>query len=84
MNQNEIDNQVLAILHRVSPETADIDFDLERSIRDQVDFDSMDLMRLAMEFEKEFGISISALDYLQLATASGASRYIGERIQQKI
>ncbi len=76
MNETEIDTSVLAILHRVAPETNNIDVDPDRSLRDQIDFDSLDLMRLALEIEKTFGMKISAIDYMQLASLRGASRYV--------
>ncbi len=49
MNETEIDTSILAILHRVAPETTNIDVDPDRSLRDQIDFDSLDLMKLALE-----------------------------------
>ncbi len=76
MNETEVDTSILAILHRVAPDTINIDVDPDRSLRDQIDFDSLDLMRLALEIEKSFCMKISAIDYMQLASLSGASRYV--------
>lgn len=81
MNEIEIKNRVRAILSRVAPDTAAIELDPDVNIRDQIDFDSMDLLRLVVEMEKAWGISISPLDYPKVTTLKAAAHYISLKVQ---
>jgi acyl carrier protein len=53
---------------------------LESNFRDDLDADSLDLVELIMEFEKEFGGEINDEDVQKIETVGQAVTYIQERM----
>lgn len=82
-DEGTIDERILCILHGIAPDLIGIELDPQISIRDQVEFDSLDLMRFAHALESAFDVRISALDYPRLATAHGADLFIRQQLAQQ-
>ena len=78
-----IDERILDILYGIAPDLIGIELDPQISIRDQINFDSLDLMRFAHALEKAFDVQISALDYPRLATVYGAGLFIRQHLAQQ-
>jgi len=70
---------ILAALSEIAPEADYDDLDPEDSLREQLDIDSMDLLRLAQLLHEQVGVEIPALDYPKLDTLDGAAAYIAAR-----
>ena len=70
---------ILAALSEIAPEADYDDLDPEDSLREQLDIDSMDLLRLAQLLHEQVGVEIPELDYPKLDTLDGAAAYIAAR-----
>lgn len=76
---------VLAVIQdelaRLAPE---IDFnavDRDQPIQREFDIDSMDFLNFITALHERLGVNVPETDYAQVATISGAARYISERLK---
>lgn len=81
MERAEIRELVLQKLGEIAPDIDAAELDAAAPIRDQYDFDSMDLLNFAIALHKTLGIDIPERDYGKLAALDGAVDYLAARLQ---
>lgn len=82
MSNDEIKALVLRELHRIAPEIDLAQLDPSVDLREQVDFDSMDILNLAIAINEAIGIDIPEADYPRMVTINGAVLYLGSRVSK--
>ena len=80
MNRNEIRSTLLACLSEVAPEIADDEVEDDTDIRDELDLDSMDILRWVQGIHKALGVEIPEADYGKIASLGDAVDYVAVRI----
>lgn len=70
----------LDVLAGIAPEAASTPLDPGRSLRDQLDIDSVDLLNLMLGLHQRLGVDIPESDYARLQTVEAAIRYLGEKL----
>lgn len=76
----QIRGRLLTLLGTIAPDIDPAAIDDETGLRDQFDFDSMDMLHFMTAISESFSIDIPEKDYSQLAAVGGACRYIAERL----
>lgn len=76
MNRDAIRTIVLRLLGNVAPESDPTSLRPDISFRDQLDIDSMDLLKFVISVHKEFGVEIPERDYPKMMTVDGCVAYI--------
>lgn len=67
---------VLQAIHQVIPESQSVVLRDDQNLRDQLDIDSMDLVRMAIAIHESTGVDIPEKDYPQLLSVASAVRYL--------
>ena len=67
---------VLARLGEVSPDADLEQLDWAVNFRDQMDFDSVDLLNLILALERALHVKVPEADYPQLSSLDGCTRYL--------
>jgi acyl carrier protein len=80
MDQQDIRRQVLEELQRIAPELEADQLRGDRPLRDEVDLDSMDWLRLLGALHKRFGVNIAEADYQRLDSLDAVVEYLGTRL----
>jgi acyl carrier protein len=76
MKNEEIKSKVLGLLATVVPELEPAELAPDKSIRDQLDIDSVDFLNLVVGLSKTFGIEIPETDYRHIYTVDSCVAYI--------
>lgn len=71
---------VLASLCAIAPEVGPGDIEPSRSLRSQVDLDSMDWLNFLIALSERFGVQIPETDYSRLATLDQVVDYLQAKI----
>jgi acyl carrier protein len=79
MNNDEIKSKVLGILASVVPELEPAELAPDKSLRDQLDIDSVDFLNLVVGLSKTFGVEIPETDYRHLYTLDACVAYLATR-----
>jgi acyl carrier protein len=79
MTNDEIRAAVLRAIGNVAPEADLARIDPDRSLRDQLDLDSMDVLNVMIALHEALHVDIPETDYPRLATLNGAVAYLAER-----
>ena len=79
MTRDDLREAVLAILGTIAPE-----IDLEEirpyaDLRDELDIDSMDFLRFAIQLEQRLGVSVPETDYPRIRTLDACVAYLAEK-----
>ena len=82
MNREELTALVLKELKQVAPNVDTATLEPSLGFRDQVDFDSMDTLNLAIGLHRALGIDIPELDYGQLASLDRAVDYLERHLRR--
>ena len=80
MNQEQVRQAVIAALSSIAPEG---DYDRlrgDRPLRDQLDIDSFDLLRVIIRLHETLGVDIPEADYGQLTTLANITSYLSARV----
>ena len=80
MTEKTVESRVKAIVAELLGIEEVSEITLESNFRDDLDADSLDLVELIMEFEKEFGGEINDEDVQKIETVGQAVTYIQERM----
>lgn len=80
MNREEIRSTLLACLSDVAPEIAGEQIEDDTDLRDELDLDSMDVLRWVQGIHKALGVEIPEEDYGRIATLGSAVEYVSERV----
>ena len=76
MTHDEIRAGVLRALLQVAPEADPAALSDEVPLREQLDLDSVDLLRFAIALHRELGVDVPEVDYPELSTLGGCVRYL--------
>jgi len=80
MTRDEIRKTLLQCLGDVAPEISDEEIDDEADLRDDLDLDSMDVLRWVQGIHKALGVEIPEEDYGKIASLEDAVSYVASRI----
>lgn len=79
MTPDALREAVLAILGTIAPEIRPEDVRPDADLRDELDLDSMDFLRFAVQLEQRLGVSVPEADYPRVRTLDGCVAYLAER-----
>lgn len=79
MDAVEIRRQVLEELQRIAPELEPEQLRGDRPLRDEVDLDSMDWLRLLGALHKRLGVNIPEADYRRLDSLDALVEYLTQQ-----
>jgi acyl carrier protein len=80
MTSEEIRATLLKCLSDVAPEIADEEIEDEMDLRDELDLDSMDILRWVQGIHKALEVEIPEEDYGKIATLGEAVDYVAARV----
>ena len=80
MNSEEIRSTLLKCLTDVAPEIADEEIEDDMDLRDELDLDSMDILRWVQGIHKAIGVEVPEEDYGKIATLEDAVGYVAARV----
>jgi acyl carrier protein len=80
MNAEDIRERILHILGDIAPEADLTALRPDRSIRDQLDIDSMDFLNVVIAIDRELKVDIPESDYRHLGTLDGCVAYLAARL----
>jgi acyl carrier protein len=83
MTKDEIKAAVLQALIAVAPEIDEASLEPDKSLRDQLDVDSMDFLNYIIGLHEALKIDIPEADYAKLSTLDGAIAYVAEHVGAK-
>ena len=81
MNDEEIRALVAGQLRKIAPEIDVGQIDPAIDLREQVDFDSMDILNLAVAIHEATGVDIPEADYPQMVSLDGCVGYLRSRLK---
>ena len=76
MTRDELDKMIAECLEKTIPEADAASLDRRANLRDQLDVDSMDMLRFLRALNAATGIDIPEADGKQLETLDGALAYL--------
>lgn len=76
MDPLSVRNQVLSALKSIAPEVETEQLHSDRSLREEVDLDSMDWLRLIEALHRSLGIAIPETDYQHVDTLDKLVAYL--------
>lgn len=79
MTRDQLKAAVLRALAKVAPEADPGSLDFRHPLREQLDLDSMDLLRFAIAVHAEVGVDIPEEDYPKLSSLEGCVDYLAGR-----
>ena len=80
MTADEVRAVIVEALGRLAPEVDARSIDPTRSLRDELDFDSMDFLNLVQALHRRLGVDIPEADYAQLQSLDSAVAYLSRRV----
>ena len=80
MTSEEIRSTLLNCLSDVAPEIADEEIEDDMDLRDELDLDSMDILRWVQGIHKALGVEIPEEDYGKIGTLGEAVDYVAARV----
>lgn len=80
MTSEDIRSTLLNCLSDVAPEIADEEIEDDMDLRDELDLDSMDILRWVQGIHKTLGVEIPEEDYGKIATLGEAVDYVAARL----
>lgn len=81
MNDEEIRALVVGQLRQIAPEIDVSQIDFAIDLREQVDFDSMDILNLVVAIHEATGVDIPEADYPQMVSLDGCVAYLRSRLK---
>lgn len=81
MNEEEIRTLVVGQLRQIAPEIDVSQIDFAIDLREQVDFDSMDILNLVVAIHEATGVDIPEADYPQMVSLDGCVGYLRSRLK---
>jgi acyl carrier protein len=80
MTSDEIRSTLLNCLTDVAPDLADEEIEDDADLRDELDLDSMDILRWVQGIHKVLRVEIPEEDYGKIASLKDAIAYVAARI----
>jgi acyl carrier protein len=81
MKDEDIQRAVLRRVHAVAPEADLATVAPDADLRDALDLDSMDVLKLVRGLHEELGVDIPESDYRRVITLRGCAEYLAERLR---
>jgi acyl carrier protein len=81
MNAADIQAQVIEIIRTVAPEVEAGELRADRPLRDQVDLDSMDWLRVIVAVHERLHVDIPERDYGKLRTLADWMAYLAPKLR---
>lgn len=72
---------ILEALYEIAPEARGVPLADEVSLREQLDLDSVDLLRFLIALKAKVGVEVPEVDYGKLVTLGGCLAYLRRRIE---
>lgn len=76
MTENELRQTVLNVLHRIAPEADLESLPPDADMREELDIDSLDILRFATGLAEATGVEIPEQDYPHIVTIDGCTAYL--------
>jgi acyl carrier protein len=76
VTREEIRAEILEVIAQIVPDEDLDNLKGDISIRDQIEFDSMDFLDVIMELRKRYGVEVPEDDYVELFTLDGSVDYL--------
>ena len=80
MNELQIRSGVVEAIKAIAPEVEEGELAADRSLREQVDLDSMDWLNVLVGLHERFGVDIPEADYARLTTLNAIVGYLSGRM----
>lgn len=80
MTSDDIRSTLLTCLADVAPEIVGEEIEDDADLRDELDLDSMDVLRWVQGIHKALGVEIPEEDYSKIATLGDAVDYVAARV----
>jgi acyl carrier protein len=80
MTRDEIRATLLKCLTDVAPDIVNEEIEDDADLRDELDLDSMDILRWVQGIHKALGVEIPEEDYGKIASFEDAIRYVAARV----
>ncbi|MGE3611677.1 MAG: acyl carrier protein [Bacteriovoracaceae bacterium] len=81
MTAADVRQIVLDIISDIAPDESVDNLDDNKSLREQLDLDSMDFLDIVMELRKRHKVEVPQEDYPKLATLASCVAYLGPKFQ---
>ena len=79
---DDVERAWLAAISEVAPEADPTTIDRARPIRDQLDIDSMDFLKIIVALHDKLGVDVPERDYGKLATLQSGVDYLLGRLHE--
>ena len=79
-SEQELQKKIFACLHSIAPEVDLTTLDKKKSLREQMDIDSLDFVRLVTRLQETMRVEIPESDYQKLVSLEGCLSYFRDRI----
>lgn len=79
MNEDEIRQHVVRALLDVAPDVEAAKIDPQKSLRDELDLDSVDFMNFVVALHQSLGVDVPESDYAKLSSLDDCVAYIAAR-----
>lgn len=80
--QEKIKQSVLTALHFLAPEIDPANIKTDLPLRDQLDIDSLDFVRLVIRINEILGVAVPESDYPQLTTLNACVNYFLTKLKE--
>lgn len=80
MTASEVRQIVLDIISDIAPDEDISNLDDKKSLREQLDLDSMDFLDIVMELRKRHKVEVPQEDYAQLASLESCVAYLSPKL----
>ena len=84
MNETEIKTRVIAIIKSIAPEVDEGELRADRSLRDQIDLDSMDWLNVLVAVNEKLHVDIPEADYGKLVTLDNLVAYLRAKLAFRV
>jgi acyl carrier protein len=74
--------RVLKVLAEVAPDIDPQQVIMDVNLRDQFDFDSMDVLHFAIGLKRELGVDVPDADFRELASVGRCVHYLQRRLDE--
>lgn len=81
MTPEEIRETIYNIIAGIVPDEDLSNLDDSKTIRDQIDLDSMDFLDIVLELRKQYKVDVPEEDYPKLATMDSCVEYLGPKLK---
>jgi acyl carrier protein len=83
MTEDEIRDRVIKTLGGIVPELDPRVLKPAKSLRDQLDIDSMDFLNFLIALHQEFGVNVPEADAAKLGTIDACVAYLAQALEQR-